>query len=380
MAVPEQLEQQLQRWVEAGLVDSPSAERIRAFEASRESPGMRWPVVLAIAFGSIMVAAGILLFVAAHWEDLSPTERFLLVLAMIAGFHLAAGALLPRLRALGLALHAVGTIALGGGIFLAGQIFNLQEHWPGGILLWAIGAVLSWLVLRDWLQATLAALLVPAWIASEWSVRAQHFSGSERILIQFLAMLAVTYLSARRDQGKEDSYFRRALVWAGGIALLPTFAALATNEREWYWNSRLPTMSFALHAAGWLIAFVLPLLAACLLRGKAILWNLGFALWIFLIALLDNRDTFQNMASYMACAFAAMGMVYWGLQEQRRERINLGVAGFAITIIVFYFSSVMDKLGRSASLVGFGLLFLLGGWKLEQLRRKLVARTTGGAP
>jgi len=337
-------------------------------------------VVLAIAFGSIMVAAGILLFVAAHWEDLSPTQRFLLVLAMTSGFHLAAGELMPRLRALGLALHAVGTVALGGGIFLAGQIFNLQEHWPGGILLWAIGAVLSWLVLRDWLQATLAALLVPAWIASEWSVRAQHFSGNERILIQFLAMLAVTYLSARRDQGKEDSHFRRALVWAGGIALLPTFAALATDQREWYWNSRLPAMSFALHAAGWLIAFALPLLAACLLRGKAILWNLGFALWIFLIAFLDNRDTFQNMASYMACAFAAMGMVYWGLQEQRRERINLGVAGFAITIIVFYFSSVMDKLGRSASLVGFGLLFLLGGWKLEQLRRKLVARTAGGAP
>ena len=380
MAAPEQLEQQLQRWVEAGLVDSPSAERIWAFETSRESPGMRWPVVLAIAFGSIMVAAGILLFVAAHWEDLSPTQRFLLVLAMISGFHLAAGALLPRLRALGLALHAVGTVALGGGIFLAGQIFNLQEHWPGGILLWAIGAVLSWLVLRDWLEATLAALLVPAWIASEWGVRAQHFSGSERILIQFLAMLAVTYLSARRDQGKEDSHFRRALVWAGGIALLPTFAALAADQREWYWNSRLPAMSFALHAAGWLIAFVLPLLAACLLRGKAILWNLGFALWIFLVAFLDNRDTFQNMASYIACAVAAMGMVYWGLQEQRRERINLGVAGFAITIIVFYFSSVMDKLGRSASLVGFGLLFLLGGWKLEQLRRKLVARTAGGAP
>ncbi len=380
MAAPEQLEEQLQRWVEAGLVDSPSAERIRAFEISRESPGMRWPVVLAIAFGSIMVAAGTLLFVAAHWEDLSPTQRFLLVLAMISGFHLAAGELMPRLRALGLALHAVGTVALGGGIFLAGQIFNLQEHWPGGILLWAIGAVLSWLVLRDWLQATLAALLVPAWIASEWSVRAQHFSGNERILIQFLAMLAVTYLSARRDQGKEDSHFRRALVWSGGIALLPTFAALAADQREWYWNSRLPAMSFSLHAAGWLIAFVLPLLAACLLRGKAILWNLGFALWIFLIAFLDNRDTFQNMASYMACAFAAMGMVYWGLQEQRRERINLGVAGFAITIIVFYFSSVMDKLGRSASLVGFGLLFLLGGWKLEQLRRKLVARTAGGAP
>jgi uncharacterized membrane protein len=381
MSAQEQLEQQLQRWVGAGLLDSQSAERIRSFEISHESPGMRWPVVFAIAFGSIMVAAGILLFVAAHWDNLSPTQRFLLVVAMIAGFHLAAGALMPRLRALGLALHAIGTVALGGGIFLAGQIFNLQEHWPGGILLWAIGAALSWLVLRDWLQATLAALLVPAWIASEWSVRAEHFSGYERILVQFVAMVAVTYLSARRDKhdDKADSYFRRALVWAGGIALLPVFAVLAAGEREWYWNSHLPPMSFSLHATGLLIAFVLPLVTAWLLRGKAIVWNMVFALWIFLVGFLDNRDVFENMTLYLACALAATGLVYWGLQEQRRERINLGVAGFAITIVVFYFSSMMDKLGRSASLVGFGLLFLLGGWKLEQLRRKLVARTAGGA-
>ena len=64
-------------------------------------PRVRWPVVFAIAFGSVMVAAGILLFVAAHWDELSPTQRFLLVLTMISGFHLAAGALMPRMRTLG---------------------------------------------------------------------------------------------------------------------------------------------------------------------------------------------------------------------------------------------------------------------------------------
>jgi uncharacterized membrane protein len=322
-----------------------------------------------------MVAAGVLLFVAAHWEDLSPTQRFLLVLVMISGFHLAAGALRTRMRALGLALHAVGTIALGGGIFLAGQIFNLQEHWPGGILLWAIGAVLSWLVLRDWLQAMLAALLVPAWIACEWSVRAEHFSSMERILVQFVTLLSISYLSARR--GNEDSHFRQALVWAGGLALLPLSAMLAAGEWRWYGPQR-PPISFSLHVIGWLVAFLLPLLAAWFLRGKAAVWNLGFALWVFVVGLLDSRDKSQNMAAYGLCVLAAIALVVWGLQEQRRERINLGVAGFALTIIVFYFSSVMDKLGRSVSLVGFGLLFLLGGWQLEQLRRKLVARTSGG--
>jgi uncharacterized membrane protein len=375
MTATEQLEEQLQRWAEAGLIDAQSAGRIRDYETAHASRGMRWPVVFAIAFGSIMVAAGILLFVAAHWDDLSPTQRFLLVLAMISGFHVAAGALMPRLRSLGLALHAVGTVALGGGIFLAGQIFNLQEHWPGGVLLWAIGASLSWLALRDWLQATLAALLIPAWIISEWSVRTEHFSGSRKVIAQFVAMVAVTYLSARH--GKDDSYFRRALAWAGGLVLLPACALLAAGDLD-YSDVRMPPMSVLLQASGWFIAFVLPLLAAWLLRGKMLAWNITFALWIYLVALLDRRDVLQNMALYMACALAAVGLVYWGLREQRRERINLGVAGFAITITVFYFSDVMDKLGRSASLVGFGLLFLLGGWELEQLRRKLVARTAGG--
>jgi hypothetical protein len=44
---------------------------------------------------------------------------------------------------------------------------------------------------------------------------------------------------------------------------------------------------------------------------------------------------------------------------------------------VFYFSSVMDRLGRAASLVGLGLLFLGGGWVLERARRRLVATATG---
>src|SRR5258708_29113052 len=96
MIAADKLEQHLERWREAGLLDSQSAGRIRDFEISRESPGMRWPVIFAIAFGSLMVGAGVLLFVAAHWEDLSPTQRFLLVLAMISGFHLAAGALMAR--------------------------------------------------------------------------------------------------------------------------------------------------------------------------------------------------------------------------------------------------------------------------------------------
>jgi uncharacterized membrane protein len=72
-------------------------------------------------------------------------------------------------------------------------------------------------------------------------------------------------------------------------------------------------------------------------------------------------------------------MIAWGVKELRRERINLGIVGFGITVMTFYFSNVMDKLDRSASLIGLGVLFLGMGWALERTRRKLVARVQGVA-
>jgi hypothetical protein len=51
-----------------------------------------------------------------------------------------------------------------------------------------------------------------------------------------------------------------------------------------------------------------------------------------------------------------------------------------LTVAFFYFSSIMDKLGRSASLIGLGVLFLLGGWALERTRRRLIARLEAGRP
>ena len=377
MAISDNLDRKLREWFDAGIIDVATAEKIRSFESARESTGVRWPVVLAVVFGAVMMAAGVLLFVAAHWDNLSPTQRFLLVLAMVAGFHLAAGAIMPRMRALGLALHAVGTVSLGAGIFLSGQIFNLEEHWPGGILLWAIGAALSWAVLRDWPQATLAALLVPAWIASEWSVRTEHYRNPETLLLQFLTLLALTYLSAYF--GTRKSAFRSSLAWVGGIALLPMSGILAvTSEEHWFPPLTRP-FPVGIHAAGILMAFVLPFLAAWLLRGRAAAWNVAFGVWVFAFGLLHGKDPVMRLLVYALCALGAIGLALWGLREERRERINLGIAGFAITVIAFYFSTVMDKLGRSAALVGLGLLFLLGGWKLEQLRRKLVARTVGGS-
>jgi hypothetical protein len=321
----------------------------------------------------MLLGAGILLFVAAHWDGLGPGQRFTLVLAAVGGLHVVGAFASARSIGLAVALHACGTAALGGGILLSGQIFHLQEHWPGGLLLWAIGAGIGWALLRHWPQAALAALLAPAWLAGEWMVATEDRRGGP-VLGTFVLLTALAYLAAEPADGRPTAV-RRALVWLGGLALIPAAVGLAMlRSPSSHLGDPLPGGILAL---GWVGAVALPLALGVALR-RATLVPLGLAaVWAAAGSALASH---RGLGPYLWCAALAAGVIWWGLQDRRAERINLGIAGFALTVLVFYFSDVMDKLGRSASLIGLGLLFLGGGYLLERTRRRLVADLRGAGP
>jgi uncharacterized membrane protein len=382
------LNKRLSRWINAGVVDANTAERIRAFEESERSrEGLRWPVLLALGLGGVLLCSGVLLFVAAHWNELSPAWRFTLVLLLVGLFPTLGAFATERFPALGGTFYAIGTTCVGAAIFLTAQIFNLQEHWPSGILLWAVGALAGWLLLRQWPQSVLLALLVPAWLAGEWEVRTQCYAHSSRLILEGLLLLSLTYLTAQTD--KNNFAARRGLAWIGGIALLPLTIMVFVEERElfWSWHAR-PGVPKMVHVVGWIMAIGGPLLLAFLLRRKDAWVNALFAVWVLVIGTFQPNVAAANgpwptyawksLGPYFWCGLGALGLIGWGLLERRRERINLGVAGFGVTVVIFYFSDVMDKFGRSASLIGLGVLFLFGGWALERTRRELVARVSGG--
>jgi uncharacterized membrane protein len=364
------LEGQLEGWREAGLIDEQTAGRILAYERRTGRPvRSRWPVILTLSLGALLVGAGVLLFVSAHWDALSPVERMAVVLALVAGFHAAGASLGSRSPAMSSTLHALGTVALGAGIALTGQIFNMAEHWPSAVLLWAIGAAAGYLLLRDWPQFALLSLLAPAWIASEWFVR--YWDHGHGPAIAFLLLLALVYLSAP-GAGRFQSE-RSTLCVIGSIAVLPLGLITAVMLLAPWRGAAQPVETPVLQ---WVLAFLAPLGVGWLLREKDAWVNAVAAAWVGLLALAALNHL--SLAVHALCAVGSAGLIAWGLLEARGERVNLGVAGFALTVLFFYFSTLMDKLERSVSLIALGILVLAGGWALERGRRGWIAQIRGG--
>jgi uncharacterized membrane protein len=123
-----------------------------------------------------------------------------------------------------------------------------------------------------------------------------------------------------------------------------------------------------------------PLLAGAWLRGGRSAWPLlPAAAVVVAITALDTDGRGQLVLLHVLYAALAAGLVWWGLRDRHRLRVNLGVLAFALNVLAFYYGSVFDRLGRSLGLIGLGVLFVAGGWALERFRRRLLARAEAQA-
>lgn len=344
-------------------------KRIRQCDEHNPSQGFRRSVLLAFALGALTLGAGILIFVSAYWDEISPAQRFTLALVMVAILHVGGAFVRGKFLGLSMTLHAVGTIALGKGIFLTAQIFNLEEHWPSGILLWLVGAAAAWMILGDWPQGLFCAILLPWWLAAEWFVLGETSDAPGDVASCGLALMAVAYLIVRSRDDRRP--LARSLEILGGVSLIPVIIFIAVDGPA--------------HVVGplWLlgmgvgVALLLPLSLTFWLRRQELPMVALAAAWIGLLDAISRsrRDPAEvNLEVYGWCVIAAVAMIAWGVKEARVGRINLGILGIGITVLVFYFDHLSDKMGRAESLISVGIPFLYGGWVLQRLRRRLVAR------
>ncbi len=378
------IESMLKRWIDAGVLDSATAARIRAWEAGqgrepstqRSAAGLAWQGVVALILGGILLATGVILFVSAHWDQLGPGARFALVVSMVAVFHIAGAVVRENYRALSTTLHAVGTIATGAAIALVGQIFNIEEHWPAAILLWAIAALAAWALLHDEAHQVLTFLLFPAWIFCELEFYTEGHIGQAPYLGRFLFVWAIFFLTM--ILGSRRRAVHGILFAAASITAISGIVLMNEGWRSWGTHTALP---YGTRFWAWAAIAAVPLVIAAfkghwglIPPGAAIITAIALP-WCQRTVYLSGTftESLPNLAAHVLVAGFAVFMIAWGVRQVSRSLVNLGVVYFALAVAWFYFSNIFDKVGRSLGLIGLGVLFLLGGWGLEVTRRRLLA-------
>jgi uncharacterized membrane protein len=418
------IESLLARWQAAGVMDAETAARVRAHEAQTAMKvasesleeetagiptsqsrvmahpatdlervaghpgreiGLHWQGITALIFGAILLASGVVLFVSAHWDEMGPGARYTLVCVMVAVFHVAGGIARKKFLALSTALHAVGTIATGAAIALVGQIFNIQGHWPGAVLLWALAALAGWMLLRDQAQETLALLLAPAWIISEIGYRAGDHIGSAVYVGRLCfvwGILYITFFLGSRQRAVQGILFAASAIAAvvGVVLMLTAWQSWSATQsflpfglRVWAWVAiaGVPLVVGAFRGHKGLvpiaaaIAFVIALPWCYHTKAQTITWGNGHTA--------SYTQTTPDLLAHVLVTGFALFLCWWGVRLVSRALVNLGVVAFAASVGWFYFSDIMDKMGRSLGLIGLGVLFLVGGWALERMRRRMLA-------
>jgi uncharacterized membrane protein len=163
----QRLKQEIPTWVERGWVQPDHQHAILDHVASQASGGTRYLTMAFALMGVLLLGTGVITFFAANWRELSKLTKLII---LFGAMWLAYGGSLyfrghaPKLAE---ALVLLGVILFGANIHLIAQIYHIDAHYPNGVLMWAVGALLAAYLLDSQPAMVAALLLSMLWSAME---------------------------------------------------------------------------------------------------------------------------------------------------------------------------------------------------------------------
>jgi uncharacterized membrane protein len=392
----------IQKLHDAGLITAEQRDKIIAHFGLKDE-GVKFLVIISFV-GAVLIAAGIVLLIAAHWNEIPRAVKIASGLLLMLGFH-AGGWWLREVqgkyRKTGEALHLIGSCLFLANIALIGQIYNIVSRPPNAFLLWWLGiAALPWL-LRSKAQHVLLLLAFGIWFGLEVNERTGWiYCGNDERQLLLYSLLGLVYLGAgwllRRGAFADFAppteklglfaflvfffplTWKDAFGWRSGeingwifpalglVALVPLAVGIKNLRRltaQWRWT--------------WFAAlFGMMLFMATVWFG---LWRTDFdggqrhllywaGSWTYLIAII---------ALFVFCLL----QIQVGLQERSEFLVNLGVIFIALDIVAAYFSLFGSMARTGVMFLLSGIFLIVFGVYLEKKRRKLMKQiktpTTG---
>jgi uncharacterized membrane protein len=383
----------IQKLHDAGLITGEQRQKIIAHFNLMEDGGNKFLAIVSI-IGAVLITAGIILLVSAHWNEIPRGVKIAGGIALMLGAH--GGGWWVRevhgkYRKTGEALHLIGSGLFLANIALIGQIYNIVSRPPNAFLLWWLGiAALPWL-LRSKAQHVLLLLAFGIWFGLEVNERSGWiYCGSDERQLLLYSLLGLIYLGAgwllRRGAFAD---FAPPTEKLGLLAFLVFFYPLTWKD-NFDWRSG-DINNWIFPALG-LLVILLSALGLKNLRALTTQWR-----WTWFAALF-------GMMLFMAMAWFGLWQTdfgggpryyYWGqswtypiatlalfvfcllqiqvgLQERSPFLVNLGVMFVALDIIAAYFSLLGSMARTGVMFLVSGIFLIVFGVYLEKKRRKLM--------
>ncbi len=382
----------IQKLHEAGLITGEQRQEIIAHFRLNEEGGNKFLAIVS-SLGAVLITAGIILLVSAHWNGIPRGVKIAGGLALMLGVH-AGGWWLREVqgkyRKTGEALQLIGSGLFLANIALLGQIYNLVSRPPNAFLLWWVGiAALPWL-LRSKAQQVLFLLAFGVWFGFEVNEHGWFYCGGDVRQILLYSLLGLVYLGAGwMLRGGAFAEFAGVTEKLGLLIFLIFFYPLTWKEA---FGARVAeTQTWILPALG-MVALLALAAGFRNVRGLDRQWR-----WTWFAALLgmtvfmgtvwfgcwqlgpaagpryyDWGESWSYLLGTLALFVFCLLQIQIGLQERSPFLVNLGVAFIALDILAAYIDLFGSMARTGLMFLVSGVFLIVFGVYLEKKRRKLM--------
>ncbi len=364
------LERQVQRWLDAGIIDTTTAERIIAHEQRARRPVL----LLAIGgLGAFTIGVGLISVIAANWGDI---PRFVKLLGMLGLFSANAyGLLWARSRqyrwvtdALALG-HFALTLA---SIALVGQTYQLEGEPYQALLLWlVVGSPALWLAEGAYAALVfLGAVAVTGAFSFDPLVELLGHDLQATILVRaglgsaavFGPLLVASLPIVQRLRPAFATMYERlgwgVFVLAASCGVHVWYLSMGTNDVRKAWVGARVVSAFVVLGLWRVQGLVSSAQGDWLLPVRALI---GLAAALTGLGVLVPH---APAAIVGALGFVAIWiLVAWcGYQAQAMQIVNLATAVIAARIFIAYIEVFGSMLATGAGLIVSGVVLLALAW------------------
>lgn len=396
------------KWAGMGIISKVQLQKIYSLyknpQKAVEAKHLDIVSIIAI-FGSLMIGAGIILFFALNWSSIPKWVKvFSILAALVASYHI--GYTMKFSKAnfpnVGGALIFLGAITFGAGIFLIGQIFNINAHWPNAFLYWTLGIVAFAYITQSKPIMYLSLLTASVYVGSEtaywFNFLDRYYNISYAFFLIFLSLGIAYYMLGNLHEKKEGIRMLRYPFHLIGSFLIMLAAYLFSfkwfgkaNDYGYSTGAGANAMSVLFSSRFWIIYLTVTLIAVVFTfisfkyrdtkdstEFHEVLYLGLLLVFTPLVVLFSKINFWMIPITFNIILFLLiLGSIYLGYAKREKTLVNLGMIAFGVAVISRYIEYLWDVLNGYLFFIIGGLLLIALAIILEKNRRKIIDRFTG---